>query len=204
MLYMKIFYLLLILLFISCQSPKEKIIISENTVYSYKTDLSKCIPADTLLKNKSSVRYVKSDSSFDVEVQINGKRNLLGFGFDCTAPNGLVPKIYLSNESILCLKRGYGQHYREFIICHLNKDSIEIKEYETALDFNYLTNEVAFQKYDSAEMIYVENVASAKKKAFVLPHNLKYKKILLANLKKQKLFLQFENHQKVEFVLNTN
>lgn len=195
-------YFLLFLLLSCNQKKKEdfKPFVTKENKQTHVSDFKSCKPTDTILKNKNAVRYIVKNTSFDIEVNIKSKNICLGFRFDCTAPPALIPFIYAANENTICLKRGYSQDFREFIICHLNNDSIIIKYYETALDFNPQTNTVAYRNYDSSKYIYVENIFTSKRKIFMLKKDLDIR-IISASLKHDKLFLEFNNDKKTQFSL---
>lgn len=195
-------YFLLFLL-LSCKQKKKedfKTFATKENKQTHVNDFKNCKPTDTILKNKNAVRYIVKDTSFDIEVNIKSKNSFLGFGFDCTAPPALIPFVYATNETTICLKRGYSQDFREFIICHLNNDSIITKHYEIALDFNPQTNTVAYRNYDSGKYIYVENIFTSKRKIFVLEKD-KDIRIISASLQYDKLFLGFSNDKKTQLSL---
>ena len=206
--FLKLNYFFFLLAFISCKARKNESHLSNhlNKIKDvrFKLDLKKCLPKDTIVNNKISVNYIIQDTSFNVKVQINGTDTLLGFGFDCSAPPGLIPKLYAANENTICFFHGYGQHFREFIICQLNEKLIHIKRYEVALAFDKQNNNVAFQNYDSPDSINIENIKTKKIKTILLPNDLKYKRIFSATLAKQRLNLKFEDRKTVSFLIGKN
>jgi hypothetical protein len=206
--FLKLSYVVFLLTLLSCSAKKNEIHLNtaqnKKVTVNFIPNLKKCLPEDTIITSKSFVKYILQDTSFDVKVQINNKDTLLGFGFACDAPPGLIPEIYGANKNTICLFHGYGQNFREFIICHLNGNLIDINRYEIALAFDEINNNVAFRNYDSPGIIYVKNIVTNKIKKFVLPPDLSYDWISSATLCKQWLFLKFQNQKHLRFLISRN
>lgn len=67
---------------------------------------------------------------------------------------------------MVCLVRGFGQHYRQFIISYINENKIIIKYYETALTTDIDKAIVEYKDENRQEEIIVENIRSGSQKTF--------------------------------------
>lgn len=158
-----------------------------------------CIPPDTSIKTVG-VRYFDRDSVFQVQVWIEKYDTILPTYFDCNIPFGLVPIIYSVSNDIVCLLKGYGQNYRIFIICYLEKGKIILKQYETAM-FTDLKNErVVYQEYNNPTRIIVENIRTGKKQIFNINSKPIYSHFHEGKIENNKLIL-FVDSSKIVFQL---
>jgi hypothetical protein len=199
MIRINLFVSLLILLF-SCKEKKEDkdlktpVVSEKKTAPPIEADIRKCIDnSDTLLDNNTSVKYVVVDTSFTVKLTIDGIDTLLGYRFDCRVPGGLVPELQQSYNNKLCLLRGSGQHYREYLIAYTEKGKINIKYYEIALATDLKNDLVVYQDYDSLTNVVIENFKTGKKKIIVLPDIYSPPFIINSSIKRNILRLEFSD-----------
>lgn len=164
--------------------------------------LRHCIPEkDTLFNDGNFIKYVIIDTFYTLQIQVGAIDTLLSYQFNCSVPRGLVPSLYSYYKSIICLIRGTGQHYREFLICYSDSNKIIVNKYETALAANLADNIVAYQSVDSSQNVYIENIKTGKKKSFVIPSKFSSTNISQAIIKDNKLFLHFSDERGLEFLL---
>jgi hypothetical protein len=199
-----IFFILCLLLLISCfhTNVDDKVVEKSLPVIQVKNRadslLKKCIPHnDTGLNSNTSIKYIIIDSFFTVKLEINGIDTVLAYRFNCTAPRGLVPVIHSYYRGTLCMLRGGGQHFREFIIAYYDQEKIFIKEYETALATDLVNNFVVYRNYMRQEEIIVENIRTSHKKKLMLPVSYAHQPILDATIKNRKLKLGFSGNKLV-------
>jgi hypothetical protein len=109
-----------------------------------KADLNCINGHDTEFLNHDYLRFVAiGDTAFDAKVNVGGGAvGLLGFGFTCDMPTGLIPSVLDHSSGKLILIRGYGFHYREIIICSSRSGLIYQRRFETELSIG--------AKYDCA------------------------------------------------------
>lgn len=151
---------------------------------------------DTVLDDNKYIKYVVLDSFYDVKVGIKNTDTLLGFKFDCTTPGGLVPNYFLQTKDKLYLKRGYGQHFREVIICGLSNGKIEVDRFES---------EVAYEaKYDFAykeniddDKLILQDLRANKRKILSIPKNLAEDTIVKTEISKNNVVLNFPRDKKI-------
>lgn len=148
---------------------------------------------DTLLVNNSYVKYVDLDSVIGIEVCINGISEVLSYGFDCSIPNALVPILHSYSNNRICLKRGQGENFREFIICALKNGKLVNRTYEIALATDLPNNIVVYQNYDTLTQIVIENLETNSKKVLIIPEELITEVIINTKINKHSLLLEFSN-----------
>jgi hypothetical protein len=151
---------------------------------------------DTIFDNLNSIRYVILDSSFSLKIKIGGVDTLMGYRFNCSTPRVLVPGFYSSSQNMICLKRGYGQHFREFIILYNDHDQIFIKTYETALATDLKNDLVVYRDYDSLHHVIAERIRGGSKNVFIIPEKFrKTTEIPEAEIVRGKLRIKYSSGQ---------
>ena len=190
--------LIFILVLFSCKEKEKKHV--ENPAKTAKPaeekktkeDIRNCIPDDTAIINTgASVRYVVIDSFFAVKLSINSIDTLLDYRFDCSAPSGLVPDLKIFYKDKMCLVRGYGQHYREYVIAYLENGKMMVRFYETALAENIKRDIVVYQNPDSPKNIVIENFKTGNRRIIVLSDNFDSWRIINSDIKNNILQLDF-------------
>jgi hypothetical protein len=172
----------------------------EKDIKKNDTSLRKCIlEKDTMIDHKNLIKYVIVDSFYTLKIQVGGLDTLLPYQFDCSVPRGLVPSFYSFFKNTVCLIKGTGQHYREFIICYVENNRIIIKHYETALATDLQNDIVVYQNPDTTKKIYVANIKGVSKKIFNLPAVYAGLPITKTTITKNTLSLIFSNDKKVIF-----
>ncbi|PSK93099.1 hypothetical protein [Taibaiella chishuiensis] len=170
--------------------PKERV----------KARLEDCIyRKDTLFDATSSLKYVIRDTFYDVRVQLENKDTMLGYRFDCTVPQGLVPAFYAYHKHTLCLLRGSGQSYREFTICYIHDGRMMVKYYETALAAKLEEDLVVYQDYNEPRKIIMEDIRTEQQKIVKLPGSLTNTAIIRTRISKNKLVIELANEQQITF-----
>ncbi|MDF2188426.1 hypothetical protein [Paraflavitalea sp. CAU 1676] len=150
--------------------PKENFSV-DKVESKYDTSLLRgCIPQrDTVVDKNNSMQYIIVDSFYTVKLKVGGIDTLLSYRFDCSVPRGLVPAFHSYSKNMICLIRGSGQHYREFIISYAEDNKIIIKQFETALATDMDNTTVVYQDYSEREKIIVENIRNGRRKTFKIP-----------------------------------
>lgn len=199
---MKFSYFIIFLLFNSCynqEANSSKVDrVKHDTIA--KPNINDCIPRDTIVGN-IGLMYLKRDTFFSVKVMIDKRDSILSYEFNCSTPPVLIPSLYSVSKDILCLKRGYGQEYREFIICFNVEEKMTIKKYETALVADLTKGIVVYQDYDNNNNVYVENIKSGSRKAFTIPSKIISRHVSNTTIINDKLKLKFTDDKEVEFLL---
>src|SRR5688500_9983110 len=118
-------YITILLLFTSCVNRSIDKKITEKEVPGFSSEnrtnstLKECMPRnDTDINSNTSIKYIIIDSSFTIKLKINDIDTTLDYRFNCTAPPGLVPVIHSHYKNMICMLRGGGQHFREFVIAY--------------------------------------------------------------------------------------
>lgn len=184
---------------LSCNNKESRqnksVISNDSTNAGNKEQLFDCIPADTVSDN-FSVKYIKSDSFFSIKVEIGKSDTTLPYQFNCTVPPALIPTIYSSGNNIICLRRGYGQHFREFIVCYSMGDKIQFKEFEIAIDTYLKDDIVIYQNYDTLDQICFQNIKTDSKSVIYIPSKIVARRIYESRIKNRKLEITFSDDSK--------
>lgn len=152
---------------------------------------------DTLLPNTSYVKYVDLDSVLGIKICISNISEVLPYGFDCSTPDGLIPVLHSYYNNIICLKRGYSQNFREFIVYVLKNEKITVRTYEIALATDLPNNIVVYQNYDTLTQIVIENFETNNKNLLEIPEELITEVIINSEIKKNRILLEFSNGVKL-------
>lgn len=198
-------FVFLWLIAIACANKKEpKKLGSETKIFSkVDTSVRACIPyGDTVLDQKNSVGYVVVDSFFTLRVKIDGNDTLLPYRFDCSVTRGLVPSLYAYYKNTICLLRGAGQNFRQFVVCYENKDSIFIKKYETALGVDLKHSIVVYQDFKNPETIYIVNFRNGNKKVVYISMKSPSTRIVETFFLKGVVFFRLDNGKLFRFSIN--
>lgn len=168
-------------LLLSCQAKQGSKTDAEESA-AVDSLIERCIPyRDTVLGQGTSVKYVVVDTVYTVKLTINRTDSLLDYRFDCSVPRGLVPSLMASFGDKLCLQRGTGQNYREYLIAYLKDGQMQVKHYEVALAVDLANDVVIFQDYDDLRRIVVENIQTDGKRTVTLPN--KYTSTIVSTLR---------------------
>jgi hypothetical protein len=206
----KINYLIIcILLFARCAYKSNKEItknkVIADTVKLVKNDkgnFRNCSRKDTIINDNFLIKYIPISSFYSIKLEINNVDTLLNYKFDCNTPRGLVPSYYTHTAQYLCLLRGSGQYFREFIITYVDNGSIKSKVYETAICVDLSKELVAYQDANKTEIIYVEHIKSGNKKKFLISKS-KPNIIKQGQLKNFRLEIKFIDDSEEIFKLST-
>jgi hypothetical protein len=126
---------------------------------------------------------------------------LLPYRFICSTPGGVVPSVHGIATNKVCLLRGSGQHYREFVVCYLDNNILNLKSFETALASNLENNIVAYQGVDSSEFVYVEDIKTSLKRKYIIPLEYLSSNIFQATLSSKLLILKFADVKELKILL---
>jgi len=166
------------------------------------TLLQQCIHEnDTIINEANAVNYVIIDSFYTLKVKIGGLDTLLPYQFDCSVPRGLVPSIHSYYKNTICLMRGHGFDYREFVIGYVNNNQIVLKQYEIGLIADLKNDIVVYRNYNQLEKIIVEDIKKENKKTFIIPSNLATTGISSAAILKGRLQVKFSDGRVTTFAL---
>ncbi len=139
------------------------------TVNNDSLSLIKCIPKNTFLKKGNiSVKYIISDTTYDIQIKISKVSKKLGYHFDCNAPLSIVPHFEWANKNILSLKRSCGTFCSINYFYQISGNKLFEFERENVICFEKNKNLIAYLATDGINSIVVEKLGTKYKKTFKL------------------------------------
>jgi len=165
---------------------------------------------DTILKNGDYIKYIKIDTTVDIQVKINDKVTYLGWNLECSMPDGLVPTIYSHKDNLILLIRGFSNTYREVIVCEYISDSIYINRFETELSFegdSDKSDKVVYKLMADNSKLYIsdrlpDNNNDYKTKIITLPKRFVTQTIDKAEVSNNNITLNFTDKTNLSLQIN--
>jgi len=157
------------------------------------TDHFACMPdRDTVIDSRNRVEAVRVDTSFTIKLTLDGLDTLLNYRFSCPMHEGLVPGFYAYSKGAFVLLRGYGFHYREFVVVYREGKTLVCKYYETALAAIPEDTLLVYCNYDSQKVM-IENFRTDEREEIAIPSRFRPDEIPEASIRNGKLLLTFSN-----------
>jgi hypothetical protein len=174
---------LVTILLMSCVTHNQ---IHNKNSKNFKVESSNCFSKyDSTFSDGDFIRYVKRDTTIDVEIKINNQTTFLNLNISCNWINDLLPILYYHKKNAIILQRGYGTSLRELFISEYISNKICTSRFETELTLN-ANSDVFVYKYASeksklyiSERIKKDKTNDCLSQTFDLPE--KYWDLTIAN-----------------------
>jgi hypothetical protein len=150
---------------------------------------------DTIFKDNDHIKYVAlKNKSYGVEIKIGNRIDTLDFTFDCNSPNGSIPKLVFKDETLL-LAQGNGFHYRNAILCNLDKatGTIQTSEFETGIVYPGEGND--FFVYTKNNLIFIFDRDTRELLCTALPKQFQGLQFIEAKIFKEDIDISFEGNK---------
>ncbi|GAA4771073.1 MULTISPECIES: hypothetical protein [Flavobacterium] len=199
-------FIAIVFIFIGCKkniqndkdNPKEV----KHSEVTKGIDIHDCTTVkDTIFKDNDYVKYISlKEKQYGIEIKLNNVIDTLNFSFDCSSPNGMIPKILFKHEDYIVLSQGTGFNYRSSILCNLDNkgNRIDINEYEIEIVEPSENDFCAFLKNN---IIYLYNRNNKILLAKDLPSNFLKFQTKKCQLNKGKVNVYFENKETLTYNL---
>ena len=153
---------------------------------------------DTIFDNGDFVKYVWSESGYDVLVSIDNADKLIEIKLDCRYEN-IIPKLFDRKSGTLCLSRGQGFHYREMIICSRDDDGIQVKMYGSAISTE--PNAMDAFVFIEDQKVVLLNRENWSRFYYELPVESRNLDVEIAEVKEDYLVMEFADRSKNEWAI---
>ncbi|WP_188767941.1 hypothetical protein [Emticicia aquatilis] len=131
-----------------------------------KNVLKSCLPRDTINEKMGFfVKYILSDSTYNIQVKIKNKTKYLGYQFDCNVPLSIVPYYEWSNNNILSLRRSCGTFCSINLFFQIKNNELYEFEKQNVLCYDKDRSLIAYILDDT---IVIENLMNGQKKVHSL------------------------------------
>lgn len=156
---------------------------------------------DTVFKDNDYIKYISlKEKKYGIEIKLGNVIDTLNFSFDCSFPNGMIPKTLFKHKDYIVLSQGAGFNYRNSILCSLDNLDNEIgtSEYEIEIVEPSENDFCAFVKNNS---IYLYNRNNKNLLSKSLPSNFSKFQTKKCQLNKDKINVYFENKDALTYNL---
>jgi len=111
----------------------------------------------------------------------------------------LIPSYFLHDENKLILKRGYGQHYRELIVCELDARKINVERYETERSLYAERDVFIFGNKKESLISAYDRLTEELVSTWNIPAKFKNENIERSEVFKDEIIVEFENGCRTNF-----